>query len=941
MFTKVIPKLVDKKEQCISELSIGIFIDNSGSTSGSMLNKLSVLDNETKIRSIIGENSMTHYVLWNSNATEYKTQKAMPEGGTYPSCIARDNICLEYFMNCSVLIFLTDGDIDHTAVSQFSEIVNNNLNKQLIVCIQYSNQRSDNISVFAPFLLSKNLLIIHNDSINQLIMYSKGEIASSFKKDQKIDLDILKKIKVTNSYPPIPENCILLSDDEKSIKVFNFEEFMRMKEFNMNMLTEEDWDNICKMAKMNNLLVKLRNKVNELRNDSINATINYLKTIIKAPIVTLKNEIICNIMKLDEKKVDQHNEERIKLVKELQSILPKARIEEAENTKQINEKLYDIRKYWEVVRNILNHYESASYSLNDMAGIGNRAKRATVLSDNEFDITTIVHNNVPQIECALHLDKGPSVIWLNKPDDLKDTMNDHILTFPLDYSPKLVGCIKSNPVCGDCASGYMEYSKNMSLYREPITGYIPCDIKNNKQFVKKQLCKILVDNKLLGHVESLLLSIVDDNNSSWFDKDIKDFIINQLIENIITTDTFTEEGTKTTLKNAINGLNTERILRQPLIAALRLLLFLAKYFPTKHGDVISLVKERFAYYLIENINDMLMDNNSQRIEDYVNSLLYTTQCGIPTIKNLDSVKLPTINDVAGLFRTGSFSKSIEMLKKICDMINMKDVNDLITPSFIALILISFKSLKIHERPLTIYNKLLNNKFFSQSFSMKNDEKIVKKVIIDDLVAKYTQCRNPEVWIPSYACYLGVNSSPSKLFFDNKPLVPQDTKINDNTPELLRIALADSLGKTYGTVYPSETSSHINLHRTVAHVIEEQFPNNNTPTNDMYIAVIDKLKKTRGKKGNIYQDELVGQIICCVNDFLRIRNEAKLSPKDWKFDPKNITFSYKVKKELEYHGLSTVIDYHKIKSPINIITLNNKETLNKLSNELNILTNEKI
>ena len=111
MFTKVIPKLVDKKEQCISDLSIGIFIDNSGSTSCSMLNKLSVLDNETKVRSIIGESSMTHYILWNSSATEYKTQKAVPEGGTDPACIARDNICLEYFMNCSVLIFLTDGDI--------------------------------------------------------------------------------------------------------------------------------------------------------------------------------------------------------------------------------------------------------------------------------------------------------------------------------------------------------------------------------------------------------------------------------------------------------------------------------------------------------------------------------------------------------------------------------------------------------------------------------------------------------------------------------------------------------------------------------------------------------------------------------------------------------------------------------------------------------------
>lgn len=93
---------------------------------------------------------------------------------------------------------------------------------------------------------------------------------------------------------------------------------------------------------------------------------------------------------------------------------------------------------------------------------------------------------------------------------------------------------------------------------------------------------------------------------------------------------------------------------------------------------------------------------------------------------------------------------------------------------------------------------------------------------------------------------------------------------------LRLLMTD----TFGSYYPDKTSSHCMLHSIVAKVLESQdfkkiskFDSTDTVLLDAVLECMKRIKDTNGDYGNIYNPEVLSQVLCLVQDFIRLRNSC--------------------------------------------------------------------
>ncbi|CAF1533761.1 unnamed protein product, partial [Rotaria sordida] len=101
----------------VKEFITGIFIDNSGSTSSQLVSiGKNVLETELSICQVI---QFDYVILWNTSAklcTNIET--STPQGGTSPMAIFHNESTKEAFNKSDVIVFVTDGEIDNSSVTQ-------------------------------------------------------------------------------------------------------------------------------------------------------------------------------------------------------------------------------------------------------------------------------------------------------------------------------------------------------------------------------------------------------------------------------------------------------------------------------------------------------------------------------------------------------------------------------------------------------------------------------------------------------------------------------------------------------------------------------------------------------------------------------------------------------------------------------------------------------
>jgi deoxyinosine 3'endonuclease (endonuclease V) len=938
-YIQTLPKKQNITAKAIKTTRIGIFVDTSGSTSGN-IKSYSILDHEMKFAHIYKDmNSCV--CTWNSTANIYKDKSYVnpslynSTGGTYPQCIITNQQTKRMFDTSETIVFMTDGEIDSTDVTKFASLINDSIKNKTIVCvIVCHNNTNPNISVFAPFLTTKDVIMLHYDGGESAkVLFTKGQFNNKYELNSMISLDKIRDMEMVNDMPEIPHGYSIIGETQTHVKIYNPEILMSQQNLEPNDLTTDDWNIILQHAKINNQLTNIRSKVDSWRNISVMNAIETLKKIAVHPLTTKKQELISQIMNCEDETL------KVQLSQQLKQIIPEAREEEVKNAQLLNTSLVTARKYWDTIRDMLFHFEEASYNLSDITYTSNRAKRAKNIDESEITNINANHSGVPETYCSLHLDNGPTVLWLQSPSDIEHTTNDFVLNYPLAKHTQLQKCIKANPVCGDCAAGYFAIKKE-TIYHEPIDGYIPINVHDNKQMVYIQLSKILCGSKCLGHVNMLLLSMIDDCKYDWMDQCVKDYLIKELIDNTITTETFGEEGHKTVLRDALKKLNNEVLSSQPIYSAIRMLILSKIYNDMPNITVVEFIKERFKYALISSVMSSLLKNGVSNNVNVIDSLLYDKVCGIPIVKDTTSIHLPALNELETLCGKQEVESVYEIIMRMSKLLNM-DINILVPPEMIAQVLCACKSVRVHERPLTVYNKLAtSNQLFKQS-SVTEKEKVIVN-LINDLVGKYKKCDENSFIVP-YAFYNGIESSPSKIFFKDELLISAYLGQYCETSQLATITydrVYDRIANCYGSRHPNETSAHTNAHQLVARICETNYKNLEEPTMEVFAKCFETLRNTCGKKGNIYNPIILKTIIYCVYDFFEIKKKH-----NYYVDDTSMRIEHKVYCELAEQGAkfngSYVTVPHTLTKPIDLNIKYQHVDVNALLNKITEYMNTKI
>ena len=861
---------------------VASFIDNSGSTA-CVVHGASILFFEQSIASCLHQNPTSfkkNNCYWSTNVI--MSDIATPAGGTDPSTIFSNHSSKTLFESSEIVVFITDGEISNSEVNKFSGHLKNHLNKALYICVIVNaglEKLADlNVSVIAPLIIAPNVICLYHDctSDKTFVVASRGVVSTiypnpeNFTKQtlQHIQINDLSKLKISSQR--LPENVMVLSETDTAYKVLSFEN-SNIGGLNFSKLIDElsldEWKIIIRHAITNSLLPELRNSISSGRNESLNKLDAELRLKMCTPNIIKKKEII---QKMVTAYMRNDTPTQLQLKVELEAINDEVKLEELALQEFMDQTMNQTRSKWDSVRNIIADVEKSDnvYSLNNFALGSNRAIRATEVNDESVTKNQVMHTGCPEIECVIHMDKGPAVLWfahhkIANPDIIT---SDFCLNFPLASFPQLRDLIVPNPVCGFCAKDYLIVC-NQSVYRQAIGGFIPINlkIKSNLKYATGMLNMNWCQNKCLPHVTMLLLSLLDDCKANWLT--FRDYLINELVHSILTTDTFSEEGLKMNMADALLKVvhNENHLMRQPFGAAMRILRLSHQIQPF---DCIPMIRTCFTYGCIEKYCSKVKNiSNNISVNDQILKMLYHSKCGF-IMQNLN--RKITINDM--IFRNFfDDSLSMQCLVDTVSYFNL-DIEKVIPDTMLANILWHLTTLTHHEKPSTVYKNL------SSSY------KIFRSIVSDQGIYDYINDKQfgqyhkiSENMVLPYAFYLGPASTPSKLWFLDQPL--WDASWNEswnaiNISDLeknLAPALQQRMAKYYGSHYPSTNSAHTRLHRIVAKIIDKYIET--TITDEMIVACIKAMLQTGGNYGNIYKNYIVHNIIYTIYNFLEIKANA--------------------------------------------------------------------
>jgi deoxyinosine 3'endonuclease (endonuclease V) len=904
MQVKLIPKLAN--EVSLNRCVTSAFIDSSGST-GTTYHKIvhgnsayvSVFDMEKQF-----VNSFTHtpIVYWCDHVS--LDQNTQATGGTYPQQIFTNPTSAELFKKSQIVLFTTDGEISDGDVTQFAGHLNNNLAKSLFICTIFGksvqNVSGLNISVIAPFMNAPNVLCLYYDCAtnDMYVISSKGSVTQKFPNPEDREVSKLQLVTIRDIHElnvnmiNLPQDCFVLSEDEHNYRTV---ETQNLFNYDYTQFADQELSEIIRYCTINNKLDDLRLVINRASNDEVIKLREELATSYPFNFRNIRDKIVGAMIEAQSCGNIEKQKEFKTMYDEVNS---SAKKEEIEFYDSIKNKLNPIKRKWENVKQQLFSIENSTnkYSLNNFAS--NRAKRASAIVENDEIENVISHEGAPEIECMIHLDKGPAVLWLNETSEVEQSTGDFCINFPLANYPKLCSCIIANPVCGDCASSYFRVRKE-SVFHEKISGYIPInwDNKTNIHFATNTICKSLCGNKFLPHSKMLMMSIVDDVNPEWFT--FKDYMIKNMLNNIITTDTLSETGNKCKLIEVIPKIfsNQENLLRQPFSAIMRLLKWYLKYIDNPVQElVINTIRTCFAYLLIDTYCRKVLAKSNNDANDEIMSILFETICKIPIQyrNNIIDIRSDKIKKFIG----NDFY--CPMIESVCKIIN-KDVNDVVNNNVVSNVLWHLANQTDHKRPFALYSDLITKSKIFRELDVKDIQEIINNT-------KFKKYKGDFDYIPPYASYNGVNSCPSKLFFFDQPLWTKEiegTSIKFSTLcNVLRDALQKKMIEKYGSNYPNSYSGHIMGHKYAAQVLDEKYKGVNEYKKEMFLDVLAIMKETNGNYGNIYNIKNMCSTYDVILDFIELRRNATNKPSNAEYSK---TFECKLLGELNKYGITVGSD----------------------------------
>ena len=201
------------------DLSSGIFIDNSGSTSSRLpATNRSIIESELSLCQL---KKFDHIVAWSTTATICRDLSRLPaQGGTDPTSIFTNPKTKAAFDASDVVVFVTDGEIPAPSVTRLGQLTENHLSKSLIVCV-IVNQRLGRRSTADGVERSLSVLRWRN------ILHSVVERSDRYEDLNTVDLaELFANVRLCGC-EKVPSGYFPLRETTEEMVAMNFSEFLR------------------------------------------------------------------------------------------------------------------------------------------------------------------------------------------------------------------------------------------------------------------------------------------------------------------------------------------------------------------------------------------------------------------------------------------------------------------------------------------------------------------------------------------------------------------------------------------------------------------------------------------------------------------------------------------------------------------------------------------
>ena len=698
----------------------------------------------------------------------------------------------------------------------------------------------------------------------------------------------------------IPRGYVAIREDAEEIVALDYQQFLQVKDVqSLSILTEEDWTTLIQHGKITNTLQELRSLATRMKTESTSEEKERSHTQFHFKFSPRRDALISRIVQLKLTQ-DEHSKELEDLRRQLAEISRQATEEEQAYLKFINDNLRQSRQHWNGILHLIHEQEKGSYSINDFNFASNRANRAKVLTDDDDDaqlMDIVDHSGVPTMECAICMDEGPLVLWLKSPENLDDSTNDFLINFPLEGNEKLQSCLVSNPVCGLCAKAYVAASVTNTgqletLYRERCSGYLPLNwsIESNRRLALRSLYRIVTGQRVLPHVSMLLMAMIDDHRSNWFPSDVKDYLLRQMVENIFTTDTFSDEGRRMPFVQALKAIvqQPQMLLRQPWRAVCRLLKFNVIFHQLNEELIIVLLRKRFLLLCIEKFCSRSKHGAEQLkiVREELYDIIFDTLCGIPAQHSLKTIDIHQ-DQLSGFL--GSTHQ--QLIDTVTNDLHL-DLSRVFPPALVTFVLYLMTTVTIHDRPMKLFADFAL-KHSAVRETMEIDWEALTKQVDEQVFGLYHSPR--EQIIPPFAINLGPWSCPSKLFFLDEPLWSEHQANKRITLAVLmntlKTNLDDRMTEFFGSAVPNQSSARFALHRVVADVLESLYPTDDDLHEEMIVNCLLQLSRKEGRAGNIYATKVFSVVVLAIEDYLKFRRRTKSFIRS---NNENLSRSYKHK-----------------------------------------------
>ena len=546
-------------EPFINENKTIVAIDNSGSTSGSVLRNTKQVVNDL-IESRIMKNNI---YAWNSHCTIQNLEEIRSTGGTRPETI------FPYINNAiQNILITTDGKIGDIGPTK-RELVRH-LHVKNIIAILFSSMGvvcNLNISVFYPFLEHSKkvggtfLLLCYHEHELYLLMKNIPEkvednlpaCVEEFNFDvkweniNKVTPELIKNVKVLSYYAKITDlekgEIFYPKSKTKIIKLSNLE-----KDFNKEFDFEKHNSDFLNFMKENGLQI-----IQEIKYLDDENNFNIYRNILnewKKKTIKYKNDKSNIILNSElNKKFEELYKKRLSLSREDPEYEPtkiaiqklNSELNEKLETEIINQTLSTISDIMENLTQIQNQ-KIQSYTLKDITGFANRAKRAQkVIVPTEISVWDLSGDIIKTKKCPIcaneNLPCALLMIDIEKeyPDLYKFNCSDVALNNEFYMGMQNKVAIPCGEFCLDCAKNLLSLGKH-PLTLQKLSSYIvlfdPKKTKNYGKLADVMCVSLFGGLRVTGSLQILLglfdsleqHNFIEKNNQKRFQPEIFDWI---------------------------------------------------------------------------------------------------------------------------------------------------------------------------------------------------------------------------------------------------------------------------------------------------------------------------------------------------------------------------------------------------------------------------------